>query len=226
MRNGEKDLLQKLRNLLASRRFAVQKRLPPERALAEELGVTRSVLRKALAVLEREEKIWRHVGRGTFIGSSPAAGAADISRVSAATNPAEIMEARLILEPRLASLAALRATKNELAAMEAFLKKSKEAADTAEFEKWDELLHGSIARAADNSLLLSLFSIIQQMRQSDIWGRLKVASVTGERRKTYCGQHAGIVGALKDRNAVAAERMMREHLEAVRTHLIADPHRG
>ena len=134
------------------------------------------------------------MGRGTFIGSSPAAGAEDLSRVSAATNPAEIMEARLILEPKLASLAALRATKNELAAMEACLKKSKEAGDTAEFEKWDELLHGSIAKATDNSLLISLFTVIQQMRQSDIWGRLKVASVTSERRKSYWTQHAGSSG--------------------------------
>ena len=218
--------MQKLKGLLASDRFAAQKRLPPERTLANELGVSRSGLRKALAILEREEKIWRHVGRGTFIGSAPDAGAEDLSRVSAATNPAEIMEARLILEPKLASLAALRATKNELAEMEIYLKKSKEASDTVGFEKWDELLHRSIATAGDNSLLISLFSVIQKMRQSNIWGRLKVASVTNERRKTYCVQHRGIVKALKDRHARMAERLMREHLEAVRKHLIADPHHG
>ncbi len=223
MRGGEPDILGKLRGLLASDRFAAQKRLPPERTLAGELGVSRSGLRRALAVLEREEKIWRHVGRGTFIGSSPTTDPDDLSGVSAATNPAEIMEARLILEPKLASLAALRATKNELAEMEVYLKKSKEAGDTVAFEKWDELLHWNIAKASDNSLLLSLFSVIQKMRQSNIWGRLKVASVTNERRKTYCAQHRGIVEALKDRHAGMAERLMREHLEAVRTHLIAGP---
>jgi GntR family uxuAB operon transcriptional repressor len=116
------------------------------------------------------------------------------------------MEARLILEPKLASLAALRATKNELAEMEVYLRKSKEAGDTVAFEKWDELLHARIANASDNSLLVSLFSVIQKMRQSDIWGRLKVASVTNERRKTYWTQHRGIVAALKDRHAGMADR--------------------
>jgi DNA-binding FadR family transcriptional regulator len=216
--------LSKLRDLLRSDRFAARKRLPPERTLADELGVSRSGLRKALAVLEQEEKIWRHVGRGTFIGAFPVADPEDLSGVSAATNPAEIMEARLILEPKLASLAALRATKNDLAEMDGYLKKSKEAGDTVSFEKWDELLHRSIAKASDNSLLISLFAVIQTMRQSNIWGRLKVASVTNERRKTYCAQHRGIVEALKDRHAGMAERLMREHLEAVRTHLIADPY--
>jgi len=226
MKNGEQEVLQKLRDLLASDRFAEGKRLPPERTLAGELGVPRSALRKALAILEGEEKIWRHVGRGTFIGPLPDAGPEDLSRVSAGTNPAEIMEARLILEPKLASLAALRATKNDLAEMELHLRKSKEAGDTVAFEKWDELLHAGIAKASDNSLLISLFSVIQKMRQSDIWGRLKVASVTNERRKTYWTQHRGIVAALKDRHAGMAERLMREHLEEVRRHLIADPHQG
>lgn len=51
----------------------------------------------------------------------------------------------MILEPKLASVASLRATKNELADMEVCLKRSREAVDPAAFEKWDERLHWSIA---------------------------------------------------------------------------------
>ena len=217
------DPLEKLRDLVASDKFASHKRLPPERKLAGELGVSRAVLRRALSVLEREGKIWRHVGRGTFIGSPAETSAEDVSRVSAGTNPSEIMEARMILEPKLASLAALRATKNELAQMELYLKKSKEAVDTASFEKLDELLHWSIARATDNSLLASLFQVIQKIRQSLIWGSLKEASLTNARRKIYFQQHRDLVEALKDRNAARVEQLMREHLETVRKHLMDLP---
>jgi DNA-binding FadR family transcriptional regulator len=214
------DPLKRLRDLVESDRFASHKRLPPERKLADELGVSRAVLRRALSILEEEGKIWRHVGRGTFIGSPAEASPEEVSRVSAATNPAEIMEARMILEPKLASLAALRATKNELAQMELYLKKSEEAIDTASFEKWDEILHWSIAQATDNSLLTSLFRVIQNIRESNIWGSLKEASLTNARRKIYCQQHCELVEALKDRNAVKVEGLMREHLEMVRKHLM------
>jgi len=217
------DPLKKLRDLVESDKFASHKRLPPERKLAGELGVSRAALRRALSILEGEGKIWRHVGRGTFIGSPAEASPEDLSRVSAATNPAEIMEARMILEPKLASLAALRATKNELAQMELYLKKSKEAIDTASFEKLDELLHWSIAQATDNSLLTSLFQVIQKIRQSHIWGSLKEASLTSARRKIYFQQHCDLVEALKDRNAARVEGLMREHLETVRKHLMDLP---
>jgi DNA-binding FadR family transcriptional regulator len=82
----------------------------------------------------------------------------------------------------------------------------------------------SIAKATDNSLLISLFTVIQKMRQSNIWGSLKEALLTNVRRKIYYQQHRNLVEALKDRNAVKAEQLMREHLEMVRKHLLDLPH--
>jgi len=220
MEDPNQEVIQKLRDLLTGNRFAGQDRLPPERALSAKLGLSRAALRKALAVLEREGKIWRHVGRGTFLGARPESAPEDVSRVSAVTNPAEIMEARLILEPKLAALSALRATQNDLTEMEVCLKRSKKAMDTAGFEKWDEQLHWRVAKSADNSLLDNLFAVIQKMRQSNIWGNLKKASLTNARRRIYSQQHQGIFESLQNRNAVQAERLMREHLETVRSHLL------
>src|SRR3569623_944614 len=59
--------LTKLRQLIASDEFNAGGRMPPERSLASELGVGRRSLRRALEVLEREGRISRHQGRGTFI---------------------------------------------------------------------------------------------------------------------------------------------------------------
>jgi DNA-binding GntR family transcriptional regulator len=72
-RNDEADgALSRLQGLLADRQYPLNGRLPPERSLCRELGVNRGALRKALAVLEAEGQIWRHVGRGTFVGTRPA----------------------------------------------------------------------------------------------------------------------------------------------------------
>ena len=102
-----------------------------------------------------------------------------------------------------------------------YLEKSQRAEQTADFEKWDELLHQTIARATDNSLLISLFMVIHRVRQSDIWGSLKEASLTSERKKIYSQQHHELVKALKERDAGKAERAMREHLEAIKSHLLS-----
>lgn len=220
MNETDRNILESLRHLLDSDRFPHQSRLPPERELSVELGISRSALRKAFAILEEEGKIWRHVGRGTFVGPRPEPSEEEMSSVISATNPTEIMEARLILEPNLAALAALRATISEFSKMELFLDRSKEAINTAEFQYWDGLLHQTIAKATDNSLLISIFMVMNNVRASNIWGRLKEASDTIERRKIYFRQHRDLIEALKDRDPVRAERIMREHLETLREHLL------
>jgi len=220
MNETDRNILESLRHVLDSDRFSSQSRLPPERELAVELGISRFALRKALAILEEEGRIWRHVGRGTFVGLRPEPSEEEMPSVISATNPTEIMEARLILEPNLAALAALRATMSEFSKMELFLDRSKEAINTADFQHWDGLLHQTIAKATDNSLLISIFMVIHNVRASNIWGRLKEASDTVERREIYYCQHHDLVEALKDRDPVRAERIMREHLETLREHLL------
>ena len=170
--------------------------------------------------MEEEGRIWRHVGRGTFVGPRPEAGQTVLSSVTAVTNPAEVMESRLALEPKLASLAALRASPNDLAQMETYIVQSRKVMDTTEYENWDGMIHLTIARAANNSLLLALFNMVNNARQSHIWGRLKEASLNTERRKLYSDQHQEILETLKDRDSAAAEKKMRVHIEDVNRHLL------
>ncbi|MBN1103448.1 MAG: FadR family transcriptional regulator [Deltaproteobacteria bacterium] len=223
MKQSDLDPVRGLRSYLVNGGFSPQSRLPAERILANQLGLSRSALRKALGALEAEGRIWRHVGRGTFVGPRPEPRQEGLSAVTSVTNPAEIMEARLVLEPRLAGMAAVRATMSELSEMEILVNRSREEIDTAAFEHWDELVHQAIAKATDNSLLLSIFMVIRNVRQSDIWGSLKKASLSKERREIYLEEHHRIVKALCDRDALKAEKLMREHLETVRQHLLEVP---
>jgi DNA-binding FadR family transcriptional regulator len=223
MENSGRDAVQQIKNLFEIDRLQPQDRLPPERILAERLNLSRSAVRKALAVLEAEGRIWRHVGRGTFVGPKPNDDQTVLKTVTAETNPAEIMEARLVLEPRLAALAALKATIKDLEQMDIYLKRSVEAAAIPEFEHWDSLLHSAVAKASGNSMLYSLFQVVNNTRQDALWGRLKEASLTPERRQHYCRQHEEIVTALKNRDATDAEEAMRIHIETVLGHLLSIP---
>lgn len=211
--------LRKLRDWLARSALPVGQRLPPERQLCSELGMSRAALRGALAVLEAEGSIWRHVGRGTFFGPRPPLHEQGISLLARNTHPEEVMEVRLTLEPQIAALAAKRATLDDMQEIERCFAKSRSYQDIETFELWDSALHQAIARAARNSLLYGLFETVNSVRERRIWGELKTASLTPERMTAYHAQHGACVEALRSRGPERAERAMREHLETVRANL-------
>lgn len=173
-----------------------------------------------MAVLEADGKVWRHVGRGTFVGRRPAEPKEVFTLPADMTNPAEVMEVRLILEPHLADLAAHRATAEDLAFMEQCLVKGEAARETATYEMWDSALHRAIAEATRNTLLIALFNAVNAVRDHTIWGQLKQATLTDQRRRRYSTQHENIVDAIGRRDAVDCQRLMREHLEAVRDDML------
>ncbi|MEH6547959.1 MAG: GntR family transcriptional regulator, partial [Sneathiella sp.] len=154
-----------LENFIESGHYAPQSKLAPERELAAQLQISRSTLRAALAVLEAQGKVWRHVGRGTFVGKRPPEGKETFPLPADMTNPAEVMEVRLIIEPQIADLAAHRATAADIAFMKQCLDKGEAARDTATYEMWDGALHRAIAEAAGNSLLLALFTAVNTIRE-------------------------------------------------------------
>lgn len=196
-------------------------RLAPERQLAAELQVSRGTLRRALEMLEAEGKIWRHVGQGTFIGTRPLSiGGAD-TPVTKVTNPAEVMEVRLILEPRMAALAALRATPADIARMQNCLRKGDGATSSDAYELWDGTLHKTIAESTRNTLLLAMFNAVNAVRGDRLWGQLKRATLTRPRQDNYSTHHRRLVAAIGDRDETTAERIMREHLDAVRHDLLS-----
>ncbi len=200
--------------------FGEEGRLPPERQLCVDMDISRSTLRRALAKLESQGLIWRHVGKGTFVGSQPDEAGQESSPLAEMTSPAEIMEVRLIIEPKIAAMAALRATRQQMAKMHEAQQKSENAPGFEENEKWDLILHDIIAQSTNNHLLLTLFNITNELRKGENWGRMKEASLTPERWKVYARQHYELLEAIEFRNAAQAERIMRLHLEAVRAHLL------
>lgn len=212
----EPQVLVRLREMIDAGEYPSQSRLPSERALAERLGVSRSVMRHAFAELEAEGKLWRHVGRGTFVGTRPPHPVESLSLITKNTNPNEVMEVRLAFEPEVAALAALRATSMDVAQMERCIRRSEAAADIAAYEQWDGALHRTITQSVGNNFMMAIFDAVNAVRRSRIWGRLKEQTLNAERQDVYTEQHKGIVDSIADRNARQAEARMRVHLETVR----------
>jgi GntR family uxuAB operon transcriptional repressor len=196
-------------------------KIPTERELCDTLQASRTAVRAALAELEREGRITRHVGRGTFLAELEAdPGLPAVARGAVQTSPAEIMATRLLLEPEIAALAARHATQADIDHIRHCLRRGDATTSYDEFESWDAALHRAIAAAAHNGLLLRLFDTMNAARDLPVWGSIKRRSATPERRRGYESGHGEIVAALVERDPDTAREHMRRHLLDVRTNLL------
>jgi DNA-binding FadR family transcriptional regulator len=215
-------------------------RLPTERQLSTDLGVTRSSVRSALALLEAQGHISREVGRGTFLRALPkpaspaardAAGETSQFRTagpaSADFAPADVMAIRRLLEPPAMVLVVAWATAADLEEMDRCLTLGDRAASFEEFEACDLALHRCIMAASHSPLLATLYGAIEAARHGQVWGDLKRRRSSPERRAQYQADHRAIVEALRSRDSAGAVEAMRVHLAKVQEHLnVSDPAAG
>ena len=105
MRVSKDTVRARLWQILEERAPASGDRLPPERELTNLVGCSRETLRTALATLEAEGEIWRHVGQGTFRGRMPLGRPVKDTLLLEATTAADLMDARRLFEPQVAAAA-------------------------------------------------------------------------------------------------------------------------
>jgi DNA-binding FadR family transcriptional regulator len=210
------DLLDKLRTGL----WAAGHRLPTERELSERYRLSRTTVRRVLAGLKEKGWITQTVGSGTYVSERSAAEPLDDVISARLASPAELMEARLMLEPALVEMVIRNATSADFDRMEDCCERAEAAASLAEFEHWDGQLHEAIAEAAHNNFVRSISRLMSEVRSQDVWGRLKQRSLTEERREEYQQEHRRLVAALKDRDAPLARELTQAHLLHVRQNLL------
>jgi DNA-binding FadR family transcriptional regulator len=212
-------LAARIKSYITEARFNHNDRLPPERVLAERFGVSRGELRKALAELEADGLIWRHVGRGTYLGARPVLNLADVAYLGELASPAQVIAARLVIEPELARLAALSGTRFDFDEITACNRRCEDAGDWRSYEAWDNNLHHALAKATHNKLLVHLFDIVNVVRRSTVWGQPRT-SVRPPRDHRSFTEHDAIVAAVLARDALAASQAMRDHLVSVRDRVL------
>ena len=207
---------------LQSRTWRAGHRIPTERALSDQFGLSRSAVRRVLADMKDKRLITQTVGSGTYVSEqvNEALAAATHSAGTLPTSPAELMSARVVLEPAVVAMVVGNATSLDFARMNECCDRGEAAGSLDQFELWDGLLHEAIADAAHNSFISKVFRLMNQVRAQGEWGALKRQSASPERRLEYQQEHRALVLALLDRDGVRATALCLAHLGHVRRNLL------
>lgn len=208
-------VLARLRRMIDAGEAGPDGRLPTERELSEMFSVGRRAVRRAIEALEAEGLLWRRQGKGTFIGRQPDPTGALAAEIVGETDPADVMEARLCVEPALAALAARRARPDDIRRMRHLADRTAATADPDAAELWDGALHHLIAQTAGNRLLMTTFALLDEVRTGEHWRELRERARSAETMKLYHRQHHAIIDALEAGDAAGAEAAMRAHLAAL-----------
>lgn len=218
-------LVQQLRELVDALLANHGRRLPPERDLAKTLGVGRTVLRRALDVLERDGLVVRHVGRGTYVAGGAGSqsmrlhalvtlGAQAIGEVNG-LSARELLEVRYAIEPAIAELAAVAARPDDIEAMRECLSERERACHIDDYEYWDYALHTAIAAATHNAVLSELALLVGRLRQTIYWRQFRRRSIAPDRKARSDREHRAIVDAIACADSAQAFELMRIHVISV-----------
>jgi DNA-binding FadR family transcriptional regulator len=212
-------VLAAVRRMIENHQLPADGRLPTERELAAELGAGRRSVRRALERLEREGLIWRRQGKGTFAGQPPDPTEALAAEIMGEVDPLIAMEARLCIEPALSELCARRATAEDVERLRHLAERVAAPGDAASAELWDGALHRLIARIAGNRIMLTAFTLIDEVRTGADWQVKRLRARTPETLALYDRQHRRIIDAIEARDGAGAAEAMRAHLVSLSENL-------
>jgi DNA-binding FadR family transcriptional regulator len=193
-------------------------RLPAERQLAEEFGVSRPTIREALAALGVTGVLETRVGAGTFV----TAAGAEAEPEYLGASPYDILDGRLLVEPGLARLAAVRRDRAGLLAVERALRDCEAEADAGLEEvptESDRSFHLAITRAAENEVLMHVAMPLWDAMSQTLWRRFKEQTWNAEQTRQIAIEHRRVYEPIRDRDPDRAEFEMESHIRRVQRDL-------
>jgi GntR family transcriptional repressor for pyruvate dehydrogenase complex len=212
-------LLATFKQLISEGAIAPGARLPAEREMASSLRVSRGSLRQVLKMLEIMGVVSQRVGDGTYLnGAAPSilAEPMEFLILLDGISFAELMDARLIVEPELAARAASRATREEAAALRQWLTRMEASRnDHAGLIEADLQFHRAIFQMAQNRVCSLLFSIVHEL----LHGLMEVTSQMVKLEHTV-RLHRRIYAAIRKGEPEEARARMFEHLTDAKQLLI------
>jgi GntR family transcriptional repressor for pyruvate dehydrogenase complex len=211
------EIVRQIRTLISEGKLKSGDRLPPERDLAERFRVSRASVREALRSLESMGLIEIRLGEGTFVREISVDSLIEPLALVILTQReavGELFEARRLLEPPIAGLAARRSTKEEVQEMERILEEQgKEVAAGGTGLAQDAAFHAAIASSTNNRAITRIVhAVIDLLTQS----REESLQIAGRPTRSH-EDHLRILEAIRGRRSAAARRAMLDHVVAVET---------
>ena len=195
---------------IADGRYGPGDRLPSERELAEEFGVSRPTVRDAMIALEFQGLVEARQGSGVYVTAlAPATGEAVEPEVTALA----VTEARRLFEGEACALSAACITDEQLAQLDSLVADMQRASGFEETEKLEQEFHVAVGRASGNAAIAS--------GVEDLWAMRRQSSVcTATLRRVHPGadfidEHRKILAALREHDSKAARQALHVHLTRV-----------
>ncbi|MBT0770070.1 FadR family transcriptional regulator [Kineosporia sp. J2-2] len=214
------EVTRRLLDYIASGSVAQGDRLPPERQLANQMGVARSAVREALAALEILGVVTIRPGSGTFLSG----GTSELlpqtlswGILLRADQTRELIEVRQGLETQAALLAATRAPESSLRALREHVDTMEKSLDDYHrFVTADMLFHHELASGADNALLRDTLQSVRSLIR--VW--VERALSDSDHARLTLAEHRAILAALEAHDPVAAATEMSRHMSSAAQRLL------
>ncbi len=221
-------LVEQVTQSLAERILALQgdALLPSERDLARETGVSRPVVREAIRNLQMQGLVEVKHGIGVLAVNKPhrpLMGAFELVTAQHKTRLEQFAEARLVIEPGVARLAAIRATGKEIRLLRANIQEHAAATQATAAVELDLEFHRLLAQTAGNQILLTILDALADLgrqTRSISMKALGMAHTIGGAVK----QHTLVLDAVEAKDADAAETRMRTHIQGAHQDLASSTH--
>lgn len=205
-----------IRQQIVAKEFVVGQRLPTERELAASNDVSRNVVREAIRLLVREGLVDVKQGSGTYVTDGTSKALSEWLNLTFALAGgkdalAQLVEARNIIEPTLAALAAERATEDDIREMRAAIEEMDLVSDDPDaFIEADQRFHLMVARASYNSVVPLMLGPIVDLLKAQ---RSEVFRT--EDTSPAQGFHRAIIDAIERRDSQSAFASMKAHLKQI-----------
>lgn len=208
------QLAAELKRRLEQGLYQVGEKLPAERFIAEEMGVSRTVVREAIIMLEVEGYVEVRKGSGIHVVSlSQQNRIATSSQLEFANfGPFELLQARQLIESNVAEFAATQVTRQDILQLMAIQTQGRKE-DRFRDSEWDMKFHVQIALATQNSALAAIVEKMWLHRlHNPYW--LKLHEHIDEKSiESWCEDHDNILKALMRKDPAASKLAMWQHLE-------------
>lgn len=216
------QIADQIRDLIERSGFEPGTRLPAERDLALQLGVSRPSLREALIALDVEGRVEVRSGSGVYV-SATRPGPAPVRTAAMGESPSQLMEARSVIEGELVTLACARVTPEPLARLRQVLKDMEAAIERRRSKvDLDREFHMTLAEMSGNAVLSRLVGELFDERHSPISAKIRSRFENTRTWKLALAEHEAILKAVEARDPIAAQAAMRAHLKASALRWVGD----
>jgi DNA-binding FadR family transcriptional regulator len=214
-----RQIADQLRTAIQAGEWQVGERLPAERDLAKQLGVSRPSVREALIALEVEGFVEVRTGSGVYVLQGPARPVAGAQTPHPTEwGPLELIRARRVLEGEIAAIAATSAKRKDIAAMSQALESMIGDAGNGILPlQGDRDFHSAIVQACGNSVLIDTVQRFWDARRGPMFERMVDHFETPESWNAAIDEHRKILAAIRQHDAALARATMHDHMDRSHT---------